>query len=235
MASDIEFDFGDADAAVETEDSLESGRSGLSRIPVAVWITCGVLVLIGATVAGLARGHHSPARSATPTASPSATPASVAPAVAVGDLWTQLSPLAIDPLPPGEVRPSSFGCPQERIAYPPTPAQLTALQRAFPELAEIESRLVIDGSSGLCAIQIRAHDDVGDVLVVVVVAPPNPRTPTTTSQQHDQPGAFTSFIGTDYTSAAGFHVQDGLFTSAAAGLATPAQLTDLAMDPGLTW
>lgn len=226
---DIEFEFGHPNVDGNPPDALDAGRK-LRRMPPTGWVALGIAILVLVVGVDLARGHHKPAATTSPvvaTPTPSASP--------TGDLLSQLTPLAFGALAPAELRSTSFGCPKELVAFPPTPNQLAALARAFPAFAQVQSRPVIDGSNGLCAIELRSSDDVGDVLIVIVTAPPNPQRPVTSQQQDEVPLQTDYFRGTDYTSSAGFHVQVGLFSLADPAPTTPDQLTQLAMDAGLTW
>ena len=216
MDTDVEFDFGDPDPSVDAHEVLDSGRA--SRVPPKVWAVLGALVLLVALGVDLGRGHH---RAPRPIAK------------AAPDLQAQLADIALRPDPMGVVlAAASFGCPQVRESYPPTPSQLDALKQAFPAFYMVESGPTIDGSSGMCSIDFRAIDGKGDTLIVAVSAPPHPVKPLVVDI-NTAPDA--TFAGADYTSAAGFQVQVGVFTVDRRTVATQDQINQLAQDTALTW
>ena len=220
MPTDVDFDFGGSDSAPGSEDTIDAVRGGPSRSGRTVWALVGVAVLLAAI--GVARSHSSARRS--PSAPPS---------VAAPTLQTRLHTIALSPDPMGVTLAANvFGCPKVNESYPPTPSQLKSIMAAFPTFTEIESGPTIDGSSGLCSINFRAIDGTGDTLIVAVSAPPQSAVPLRVDVNTDPDN---EFVGAEYTSDAGFHVEVGVFEASGQTVATLDEVNQLTQDTALTW
>jgi hypothetical protein len=231
MPSDLEFDFGEPDAAAGSEEPLDVERPSSARAAQRVWVGAGVLVLTVALAVDLVRGHGD-----TPRASPAPATSSISAPVSQPGLQTALTAIALGPpTTVASIRSNTFGCPRAVGAFPPLPAQLQALARDFPSFTQVESSPVIDGSDGLCEVDFRARNADGDILVVRVQAPPNPRTPSLEADDETGPGAYPYFVGADYTAPTGFRVQVAVVGANPRNRTSPAQINQLAKDAALTW
>ena len=231
MPSDLEFDFGEPDAPAGPDEPLDTGREASGRATQQIWIMLGVAVLVIALGVDLVRGHRD-----RPDVAPTPRSSSIPVVVPTPNLQSDLTAIALGPPSTSAIiRENVFGCPRAIGAFPPLPAQVDAVQRAFPTFMQLESSPVIDGSDGLCEIDFRARNEGGDILVVRVQAPPNRAMPMLQADDETGPGAYPYFVAADYTSATGFRIQAAVVGADPRKRVSLIQIDDLAMDSDLTW
>lgn len=138
----------------------------------------------------------------------------------------------------GYVRQTSpaGACALVAVGHSPQRSVRRALRRITPRFRVRDSAAVLDEFTGLCALQLRADDVSGTVLVVSVVSPAGHRR--TAAYDRVQTGfELSPRTATKYaavTTRRGFTVLVGA-TGSGRFLPTDRQLIDLAHDPALTW
>jgi hypothetical protein len=139
---------------------------------------------------------------------------------------------------PSYVRQTSpaGACALVRVGRSPERTAERALARVTPRFRVRDRAAVLDQFTGLCALQLRADDVAGTVLVISVVSP----------TKHHRTGPYdrvqtgfelTPRYATKYaavTTRGGFNVLVGA-TGRSRSLPTDRQLIELAHDPALTW
>ena len=132
--------------------------------------------------------------------------------------------------------PEAGSCKLVRVGTSPQRAAALALQRQLPAYRVIDSSRIIDQSAGLCGLQVRGRDDLGNVVLIMVtspaVGPPLGRNQSLVSGA----GSFRNL----YVEYAQFTTPDGwtvvVGTSGPNGVAPSTNvLDDLASNPALRW
>jgi hypothetical protein len=227
----IEFDDPGRDSG--PEELAVGSRRQRRRLPNAVWAGLAGLTVAVALVLDLTHGHEGGRPTTSP---PPAGPTDSTPPTATSLLQQQLTTLALDNRRlTGHVSDPTSICPALPGRLTPTAAQRSAITRWFPQFVQLESSATTDAAEGLCAITIRSHDGLGSILIVRVVAPPNPPQSEFDVTDYGRPGLYPNFIGADYVSPKGFRAQIGLLLSAREAITAGSPTAQLAEDAGLAW
>ncbi len=190
---------GETDLDWLSEDSIELGAPPrewamqlpnwldplLGRIP--TWSLLGALVIGLAIAAGLSTPHSSaptvaaPVPTVTPTVALTPQQQSLATMVNLAEAQGRLGNFTI-------VDSAHPGCPPAITQPDPAAAIATAVTRYQPSFHLRDSGVGTE-LSGVCSAQLRFSGELGDTLVVTVIAPPNNLTPFTVTSTNDRTDA----------------------------------------------
>ena len=161
-------------------------------------------------------------------------PFNSAPLIAVRNLAQFAGTLPGEPLAPRSA--TAGACGLITRGHSPLPPIGRTIRRITPSYRILDSEIVLDQFTGLCAIQVRAVSGAGDVLVVSTAAPPaySPLSSFNRVETGIQrgPRATTKYVWE--ISSTGFEILVGA-TGPARGLPQTRDLVHLANQPALIW
>ena len=235
MSKNLDFDFGDFQSVEEpppppTGHDRAGGvdrQRGRRQISERTWILLGAVVLVGALVFDLSRGHD---------ATPPTAPDNAASSLQEPSLQAVLTELALNPAPlTDDIRGSSLsGCPAPRGGTSPLQSMIAVVRMQFPELGRVETSQTINGAEQLCAVTLRAQDSQQGVLVVRITAPPNDRVVELNIVNNAGPTQYPYFVGAAFVASNGYLVQVGALEKTSAQV-SGLQVDHVAEDPALSW
>lgn len=195
-------------------------------------LLCAALA-VGGLVAWTTVGH-SPSPTAAPSTRLGRTPRPAfnsAPLLTVRGLAHHEGPLI------GYVRQSTpvGACTLVKPGHSPLPLIGRAIHRIAPHYRVVDSAMVLDQFTGLCAIQLRARNKLGDVLVVSIASPPGHtrHAPYDRVETGFESGPRSTTYALD-VSRTGFRILVGA-TGPERGLPLSTDLARLASARALTW
>lgn len=197
-------------------------------------LVCAALVSIA--IAAWTTVDHGARPAAAPSTELNRMPApfNTAPLIAVQGLAHFAGTLPGEPLAP---RPATVGaCAVVTPGRSPMPLIGRAIRRIAPSYEIIDSEIVLDQFTGLCAIQVRAVNGAGDVLVVSTAVPPaySPLSSSNRVETGIQRGPRTTTKYAWEISSTGFEILVGA-TGPPRGLPHTSDLVRLATQPALIW
>jgi hypothetical protein len=130
-------------------------------------LVCAALVVTGIVAWTTVEHGNSPAAAPSTVLTRGRPPFNSAPLIAVRGLAHQAGPLF------SYVRQSTpvGACALVKPGHSPLPLISRAIHRIVPRFRVMDSATVLDQFTGLCAVQVRAKNRVGDVLVVSIASP----------------------------------------------------------------
>ncbi|MBV9592634.1 MAG: hypothetical protein JO147_02380 [Actinobacteria bacterium] len=237
MSGEVDFELAHPDdhhsGPSDHDDVLDNGRPpsrsrwSPGRIPEAAWV-----VLAGLVVAGFVVGYlvapHSGGRS--PAATTTVTVHIDASAEALNRLVARVeSPyrLGDDERP----APNVPACPTIPTKGDPVRTMMTALTQQLSGFAARDAANTIDADQTLCAVEVRARDDLGATVVMTAEAPPNVAAPDFSASSSPETGTTARDV---VAVVDGWRVEIGWMGPTAAAPA-PQKLLAIAHDPTLRW
>ena len=227
---------GDADSRLNEELPEEGLPNWIRKTPTAIWGALAFVFLavaIGSAV--LSHVGSRPAARAPVTPAPSSSSVRAAPdthVALVRLLALQPGPLSIYIRAIGAVG----GCPLVEPGTSPQQRINAALRRVLPRFRVTDVGYVLDPGSGLCVLQLRAHDGAGNIFVVEVVGARR-NAATGTGDEFVHGAVSDGFTETEYAFAVthgGWAVTIGS-TGPAGRQPSIKDLRDLAEDPAMHW